>query len=63
MTIYNEKLKEVCHQRGVECLDLDSKLAKNTDIFYDDVHFNENGARAVAKEIGYYLDARATKEK
>jgi hypothetical protein len=46
---YNAVLKDVCKERGLECVDLAAQLPKDTSIFYDDCHFNENGARTVAK--------------
>jgi lysophospholipase L1-like esterase len=51
MNIYNEILMKVCKKRNIECLDLASVLPKDTTIFYDDCHFNENGARIVAEFI------------
>lgn len=55
MNKYNEKLLEVCSNRGIECIDLASQLPQNTSVFYDDCHFNENGARLVAATIAEYL--------
>jgi hypothetical protein len=60
MNIYNETLIKVCKKRNVECLDLASSLPKDTTIFYDDCHFNENGANAVA---GFISDGIADKIK
>ncbi len=48
MEKYNEVLLEICRKRKVACIDLASILPKNASVFYDDVHFNENGARKVA---------------
>lgn len=45
---YNARLLAICQQRQVECIDLATLLPKDTTIFYDDVHFNEQGARQVA---------------
>lgn len=55
LTAYNRTLLEICRQRDVECLDLASMLAKDTTTFYDDVHFNEAGARSVAGLVAEYL--------
>lgn len=55
LTKYNETLLNVCHDYQIECIDLADKLPKDTSIFTDDVHFNENGAREVAKEVYEYL--------
>jgi lysophospholipase L1-like esterase len=55
MIAYNETLLRVCRERQVECFDLAPKLQKDTTVFFDDVHFNENGARLVAEEFSRYL--------
>lgn len=46
---YNGVLRAVCAERGVECVDLAALLAPSTASFYDDVHFNEAGARRVGE--------------
>ena len=58
MSAYNNKLLEICQQRQVECLDLASALPADTTVFYDDVHFNESGARQVAQVVANYLMQR-----
>ncbi|MCL4300495.1 MAG: hypothetical protein KJ077_32465 [Anaerolineae bacterium] len=58
MAKYNQKLLEICRQRQVECLDLAPALPKDTTVFYDDLHFNENGAAQVAKIVADYLLGR-----
>ncbi|MCA8955296.1 MAG: SGNH/GDSL hydrolase family protein [Planctomycetes bacterium] len=55
MQRFNAVLQEVAGERGVECVDLAAALPKDTHTFYDDVHFNEEGARAVAAAVGFYL--------
>ena len=54
---YNEVLLEVCEQRDFHCVDLASYLAKDDTNFYDDVHFNESGARTVANVIAQSMIA------
>jgi lysophospholipase L1-like esterase len=54
---YNRVLLDVCERRGVECIDLASKLPKDLTVFYDDAHFNEAGARTVADIVVAYLTA------
>jgi hypothetical protein len=56
---YNDTLRKICRQRQMECIDLVPLLAKDTTVFYDDAHFNENGARQVSKILSEYLLARA----
>lgn len=51
---YNEKLLEACSNRGIECIDL-ARLPQDVTVFYDDCHFNENGARLVATTVAGYL--------
>jgi lysophospholipase L1-like esterase len=55
MAAYNSTLVETCRQRQVECFDLAPLLPRDTSVFYDDVHFNENGARSVAAALTNYL--------
>jgi hypothetical protein len=55
MERYNETLLDVCRRRGIECINLASRLEKNTTIFYDDCHFNESGARMVAEILSNSL--------
>jgi lysophospholipase L1-like esterase len=52
---YNRALVDVCRVRQVECLDLAAALEKDDSTFYDDVHFNENGARRVAQALTAFL--------
>lgn len=51
MSRFNERLLELCRERGVECIDLAPRIPKDPSVFYDDVHFNERGARAVADAL------------
>ena len=55
MNLYNRTLMEVCRERGVECIDLAGRLPKDTTVFFDDVHFNENGSLRAAEVISGYL--------
>lgn len=57
MKRYNDAVLEVCKAEGLECIDL-SHLEEDTTVFYDDVHFNEAGARKVARILADYLQAR-----
>jgi len=51
MDQYNSVVMNLCETRDVECIDLARAQPKDTTVFYDDCHFNENGARKVATEI------------
>ena len=55
MEIYNQKLLEICQQRHLECIDLATALPKDSALFYDEIHFNEQGAAQVARIIADYL--------
>jgi len=48
---YNDVIKDVASLRSLDLIDLDSVLSKDTTTFYDDCHFNENGASKVAELI------------
>jgi len=54
MKQYNDVLLRVCRQRGIECIDL-AYLEKDATVFYDDVHFNESGARKVSSVLASYF--------
>lgn len=45
---YNAVVRTVCEERGIPCVDLDALLPGDSGVLYDDVHFNEEGARRVA---------------
>lgn len=49
MAAFNERTREVSAREGVLCVDLARLLPKSPDVFYDDLHFNEEGARRVAR--------------
>jgi len=55
MNLYNQSLLRLCQDYDFECIDLEKLLPKDTSIFYDDVHFNENGAKEVAGVVARYL--------
>ncbi len=48
MAAYNDVLLQVCADRGLRCIDLAAEVPRSADFFYDDVHFNEQGAERVA---------------
>jgi lysophospholipase L1-like esterase len=57
MERYNAELRAVCAELDVDCLDLAALLPRDTSVFYDDVHFNEAGARLVAEHVAAALEA------
>ena len=55
---HNDVLMRVCERMGVECISTASMHGQER-FFYDDFHFNEAGAAALARIIGDHLTARA----
>jgi lysophospholipase L1-like esterase len=58
MDMYNRTLLDVCGQSGLECFDVAATIPKDTSAYFDDAHFNENGARLMAQNLERYLLAR-----
>lgn len=54
---FNDVMREVCRDSGITCIDLDRKLAKTHAHFYDDMHFNELGARTAAEIVANAIAA------
>lgn len=52
MDDYNAVLLDVCASEGLTCVDLATAMNGRLEYFYDDCHFNEAGAREVARVIG-----------
>ena len=46
--LYNGFVRELAAEQGLLLCDLSAVVPKGTAAFYDDVHFNTNGARIVA---------------
>ena len=51
MALYNSKLLQICSERDLDCIDLAAMLPQDDTVYYDDVHFNESGARQVADKV------------
>jgi lysophospholipase L1-like esterase len=51
MGLFNQVMRDLTAREGIELVDLAAKLPKTTEVFYDDCHFNENGARLVAAAL------------
>lgn len=49
--LYNQRTRDVCKREKVRYVDLAKLLPKSTEVFYDDLHFNESGARLVARRL------------
>ncbi len=48
---YNQRMREVAERQGVLFIDLPGLLHGHKDLFYDGVHLNEAGARAMARVL------------
>lgn len=55
MHMFNDALREFCQKHDVELVDLAATLPKDATVFYDDEHFNEDGAQRVASQIAEYI--------
>ena len=53
---FNRKLLEICEsENNLYCINLGEEVPRTLDYMYDDMHFNENGANFVAKEISNFI--------
>ena len=55
MKRYNDALRGVCRDRGVECVEIAGALPKTAEVFYDDAHFTEYGSGILADAFAEYL--------
>ena len=55
---FNERMREVATREMVAFIDLPALLDEQNDLYYDGIHFNENGARAAARSLASELEAR-----
>ncbi len=55
MDAYNQTLLKTCDERNIPCLDLAHLVHKDTRSFFDDVHFNEQGAINVANNLAHFM--------
>ncbi len=55
MSSYNTTLSDICKKYNISCLDLASQMPKDTSVFYDDCHFNENGCNLLANTLFEYM--------
>ena len=58
MDSYNARVMDICRKADLECVDLAKLLPPSTDVFYDDMHFNESGARSVADSLASFFRLR-----
>lgn len=58
LALYNAAVAEVAAAEGLPCLTLSNQLSGDGRLFYDDVHFTEEGARVVAALVAQALATR-----
>jgi hypothetical protein len=55
MDVYNDAVRSLAAEMGVELIDLEKQVPKTLDNLYDHVHFSVNGNKKVAEVISGYL--------
>ncbi len=55
MDAYNNAIRQISTEMGVELIDLETQVPKTLDFLYDHVHFTVEGNRKVAEVISEYL--------
>ena len=57
MALYNAEIRRFAAAQDLECIDIAQALGPNEAYFYDDVHFNEAGAREVTRLLVEHFSA------
>lgn len=52
---FNQRMKVIANEQHINLFDLPSVMPKTSRYFYDDCHFNVNGAEEAAKKLAVYL--------
>lgn len=55
MARYNGTLLDVCRERKLDCVDAATLLPHDTSAMYDDIHFNEQGSRLLARVLAEHF--------
>jgi hypothetical protein len=55
LELYNDALRQVGSERGVLVVDLAREVPKDSRLFYDFVHFNNDGSELVASLVAAKL--------
>jgi lysophospholipase L1-like esterase len=55
MEVYNDAVRNLAAEMGVELIDLEKAVPKTLDYLYDHVHFSVNGSKKVAEVLSGYL--------
>jgi len=51
----NQHLLKTCSKRHLKCIDLEKRIPRSLQFFYDPVHLNEAGAEGVARHVAEFL--------
>ena len=57
---YNDVQRRLAEEEGLPILDLAAELPKSLEFFFDDVHFNDAGARHAANQLAEILETIGT---
>ncbi|HEX2956685.1 MAG TPA: SGNH/GDSL hydrolase family protein [Chitinispirillaceae bacterium] len=67
MEQYNNRVRDISHKQGVQMIDLEKTVPKNTEYFKDDVHYRDKAfplvAATIARELTEHTVIRSTNEK
>lgn len=55
LNIYNDKIRQIAVEEGVEFIDLDKVVPKSLDYFHDDVHYESKAYDVIANHISLQL--------
>jgi lysophospholipase L1-like esterase len=55
METLNRQLRATCAARGLRCIDIEPRIPRTLEYFYDSVHLNESGADAVARQVAEFM--------
>ena len=58
MEMYNDVMRAVCREEGIDLIDLAARLPRDTTVFYDDCHFNNSGCEKVASIVSEYFASK-----
>ena len=51
----NNVMRTLSKEKSVPLYDLAKEMPKSSDYFYDDVHFNVNGAQVAGKDLAFFI--------
>ncbi|MEX0717621.1 MAG: SGNH/GDSL hydrolase family protein [Planctomycetaceae bacterium] len=54
----NEVMLDVCRREGVDHIDLDRILPKDTSVYFDDCHFNDAGCERIGVVLANFFEPR-----